>query len=823
MSFIDKLSQRDELILRPVLNGEKADYIFPFDLNERGSFVDGRLVITKTRLFLLCEGEIIEQRRIEDGSEYKMFENGNAGQLEYVDAMTGAQTILVRFTLGGLKRYSYAENILNAYSEGKDITIYDKESLYTDCPTCGTMFIHNTRTCPKCNNKLGLFKRILLSTKATWSMFGLIMVAIILTSVMTLLNPFILRHLIDDVIQPMATYTEDRQLEAAVDELFNEHGEIDLSGLTGDERTAAIEDLVAFSAREAGADVGMFYAVSNYVYYLQTTGEVSAEQVAEAVELSEMRFAPRRPRLRPIIYAVLLIAAASIGRVIFNVTRMLLSTIAGGRISRNFRGMVYEKINALSIKFLDTKQTGDLMNRVNSDTERIRSFLVHTCSPFISELFIMSAALIAIFVYDWQLGLIVLAPMPLVIIFLSRINFRRRFHAQWVKMDRMNSTLNNILSGIRVVKAFGQEKREIENFCKDAGTVRDVTTANEKFFFTIFPIINFAVGFGNFFVLLYCGTRILGGDMTIGQLVQFSAYAQMLYGRIGWFTHMPREISNATNAANRIYEVIDEDVDIKDSEAIEREIGGAVMVKDLSFGYLSYKPVLKHLNLDIKQGEMIGIVGHSGAGKSTFINLLMRLYDADEGGVYIDGDDLRDLSVKAYKNQIGVVLQEPFLFSGTVYDNIKYSKPEATFEEIVKAAKIANAHDFITQLPNGYDTKVGEKGHSLSGGERQRVSIARAVLNDPKILILDEATASVDTETEAAIQEAFSRLINGRTTFAIAHRLSTLKNADRIMVIDKGELKEFGSHKELMEIPEGIYHGLVMAQRKMSKVKAYTV
>jgi len=810
MSFNDKLSQREELALRPRLGNEEVEYCFSFDLNERESFIDGRLVITKERLFVLVDGEITEERRIDAGTEYKMRENGSSGLLEFTDVESGAVSPLMYFSLGGLKRFGYAESILNAFSEHKDITIYDKEAIYSNCPTCGTKFIHNTRTCPKCNNKVGLFKRLMLSTKDTWPLFALVLAIIMLNSVVVLTQPFIMRHLVDEVVQPMEAYTARQKLLDEGTIVYAGDG-VFIYSETGLEFVSVAAHRTRLNLIERGdvilSDAGI------YVY--SDTGEphLPAEEI----------IAPRTPGWQPIIFVVLLLGLASVVRALLGIARAFLSTLAGGRMSRGFRSMVYEKISGLSIKFLDTKQTGDLMNRVNNDTERIRGFLVQHTLPFLNEAFVMIVAMTAIMLFDWRLGLVVIAPMPLVALFMSRVNFRKRFHAQWVRMDKMNSTLNNILSGIRVVKAFGQEKREIERFCSDAAKVRDISTSNERFFFTLFPLIQFAIGFGNYFVLLYCGTRILNYEMTIGELVQFSAYAQMMYGRIGWFIHMPRQVSDAANAANRIFEVIDQEIEIKNDNLIEREIFGDIDVEDVTFGYMSYKPVIKHLNLKIKQGEMIGIVGHSGAGKSTFINLLMRLYDADEGSIILDGDNFQALDIRTYKNQIGVVLQEPFLFSGTVLDNIKYSKPEATFEEIITAAKIANAHDFITQLPNGYDTKVGEKGHSLSGGERQRVSIARAVLNDPKILILDEATASVDTETEQAIQEAFARLIKGRTTFAIAHRLSTLKNADRIMVMDKGELKEFGSHKELMEIEGGIYHGLVMAQRRMSKVKAIQV
>lgn len=270
-------------------------------------------------------------------------------------------------------------------------------------------------------------------------------------------------------------------------------------------------------------------------------------------------------------------------------------------------------------------------------------------------------------------------------------------------------------------------------------------------------------------------------------------------------------------STERIFDVIEQDPDIKEApNAVSHEIQGEITFDNVTFGYQSYEPVLENINITIKPGEMLGLVGHSGAGKSTFINLVMRLYDVDEGSIKIDGIDLRHIKKEDLNRQIGVVLQETFLFSGSILENVRYSKPDATFEEIILACKLANAHDFIIKLPDGYDTLVGERGHRVSGGERQRIAIARAILSNPRILILDEATSSLDTNTELKIQEALRRLVKGRTTIAIAHRLSTLKFADRLMVIDKGKKAELGTHKELMDL-KGIYYGLVAAQLKMSE------
>ena len=282
---------------------------------------------------------------------------------------------------------------------------------------------------------------------------------------------------------------------------------------------------------------------------------------------------------------------------------------------------------------------------------------------------------------------------------------------------------------------------------------------------------------------------------------------------------IPRNITEFLTSLSKILEILEEEPEIQDSEAPKDiKIKGNLSVQDITFGYDSYNPVLEHINLEVKQGEMIGIVGHSGSGKTTLINLIMRLYEATHGQILIDGIDIKDISQNALRSQIGVVLQETLLFSGSIRDNIRYSKPDATNEEIIRAAKMANAHDFIMNLPQGYNTIVGEKGYSLSGGERQRVAIARAIIHNPAILILDEATASLDTETEKLIQDALNNLTDNRTTLAIAHRLSTLRGADKLLVLHHGKVAEFGTHKELLD-QRGIYYKLVMAQTEAALAK----
>ena len=310
------------------------------------------------------------------------------------------------------------------------------------------------------------------------------------------------------------------------------------------------------------------------------------------------------------------------------------------------------------------------------------------------------------------------------------------------------------------------------------------------------------------------------GSLTLGQLLLFVLYLAYIYQPLRWLSSLPRWLAEAETSMVKLLEILDEKPAIKDPEIpVVPEGKGAIEFRGVRFGYKTYEPVLRDIDLKIQPGEMIGLVGHSGAGKSTLINLIMRLYDPDSGAVLIDGVDIRDMEQHTLRSHIGVVFQETYLFSGTVYDNIAYADPNATFEEVIAASKAANAHEFIMKLTDGYNTLIGENGHNLSGGERQRIAIARAVLKNPKILILDEATSSLDPETEIKIQEALARLTKDRTTVSIAHRLSTLRGADRLVVIDHGRIAEVGNHRQLLEKKDGIYYKLVMAQRQTSRLK----
>ncbi|MHB1452467.1 MAG: ABC transporter ATP-binding protein [Saccharofermentanales bacterium] len=504
-----------------------------------------------------------------------------------------------------------------------------------------------------------------------------------------------------------------------------------------------------------------------------------------------------------------------------SITLNRMSARMGTRISKTLREQIYSKLQECSLQFITERNPGELMNRVHRDTQVIQRFFEIVFSSMFSTVLMMIGAIIMMSIMDWKITIFALAVAPLIffISYISRTSFHRRFSAQWILEDKANNQLQDALSGIRVVKAFGREEYQSEKFLKINTRLAHRQSQNEKFWSTFNPAVGLLLGITSLVVLYFGGRNVVNGSFSIGQLAQFVGYTAILMGPLSWISMFPRQLIQTITSIERIYDVLDEAREIPaGSEESDKEIVGRVGFEGVMFGYKSYEPVLEDISFNIEAGEMIGIVGSSGAGKSTLINLLIRLYDPDSGFITIDGKKLTEYEKKNYHSQIGVVLQETFLFSGSIYENIRYAKPEANEEDVMLAARIANAHDFITRFPDGYNTRVGEKGVNLSGGERQRIAIARAILSNPRILILDEATSSLDTETEFLIQEAVHRLTKDRTTFAIAHRLSTLRKSDRIIVIDGHRIAEFGRHRELME-KKGIYYNLVTAQLQMSQVK----
>jgi len=488
--------------------------------------------------------------------------------------------------------------------------------------------------------------------------------------------------------------------------------------------------------------------------------------------------------------------------------------ILGEWVARDLRTELYEHLQRLSLSFYSRKKTGSLITRVSSDTDRLWDFLAFGVVD-VSLSAVMLVGLGAVLLsLDWKLGLVMVSPVPVFIwaIFKHGEHMNRFFIRAWRKWSRVTDVLSDTIPGMRVVKAFNQEERESGRFNERNLDVTEEFNRIHHSWTTFWPVLMLAVhgttvGVWAFAIPRLLGTGSGGVTLSAGTFVSFLLYTTMFVGPMETIGQMARTVQRATTSAHRVFEVLDTEPDIVDAREPVRlqPLKGRIQFQEVSFGYDGVKQVLRGVSFDVEPGEMIGLVGPSGGGKTTVTNLIARFYDVTAGRVLADGVDVRELETGHYRRQIGIVLQEPYLFHGSVLENIRYGHPEAGLEEVVEAAKAANAHDFIVRLPQGYDTVVGERGQNLSGGERQRVSIARAILHDPRILILDEATSAVDTDTERKIQEAMDRLVSGRTVFAIAHRLSTLHKASRLFVMKDGRLAEAGTHEDLLARPDGIY------------------
>ncbi len=514
---------------------------------------------------------------------------------------------------------------------------------------------------------------------------------------------------------------------------------------------------------------------------------------------------------------------AALCRQALNIVIGRTSSYIGTKITKELRERVQHKLLGLSVDYYNRNSAGSLMSRVLNDVEYFQGFVSQMAQGFLLNVLLVLGIGSALFWMNWHLALWVLVPIPFV--FLGTAIYWKiiypRYYKVWDSHAKMAQSLTGLLQGIRLVKAFGQEDRERRRFADNAERLQSAKRSLEMSAATFNPIMGFVFGLGGLIVWNAGGRDVLSGKITLGTLMAFFSYLGMFYSPVQSLSMFSSWLTGFIAAGQRVFEVLDSNIALEEpaEPTVLANMQGRVELKNVTFGYDPYAPVLKNVNLVIEPGQFVGIVGKSGSGKTTLVNLICRFYDPQEGEVLIDGVNVKDLASDAMRRDVALVLQEPFLFRSTIADNIAYGRPAADAISIINAARAANAHDFITRKTAGYDTRLGENGAGLSGGEKQRLSIARALLTDPRILILDEATSSVDTESEQQIQQALAEVCKGRTTIAIAHRLSTLKNADVIYVVDEGKVVEHGSHDALIE-KDGIYAKLVKIQTELTRLEA---
>lgn len=499
-----------------------------------------------------------------------------------------------------------------------------------------------------------------------------------------------------------------------------------------------------------------------------------------------------------------------------------LMSYVGQSVIIDIRAAVFKKLQRLSVSFYDKNKTGTIMSYVTNDVNALQSAMVENTIEMITEGFILIGSVVAMIYLDWRLTLFTVCTFPVVLWFMEF--FGKKIRKTGGRIQECTADITSVLqesvASASVIKSFVREDYEVDRFDVENRANFRANMKNAQLMATLTPVVELVAAIGVTMIIWYGGNNVINGTITAGSLVAFLTYAVNISNPIKRLTRVIGNIQKALAAAQRVFMIIDMPEEIAESRDAKQlpEVSGKVEFQNVSFAYDDKGNVITDLSFSVKPGEVIAIVGPSGAGKSTIANLLPRFYDVNKGDIKIDGHSVREVTLDSLREQVGIVPQETMLFNGSVYNNILYGRLDATKEEIEAAAKAANAHDFIMQLTDGYETKLGDRGVNLSGGQRQRIAIARAILKNPRILILDEATSALDTESERVVQEALDRLMVGRTSFVIAHRLSTVKNADKILVLEKGNLVESGTHDELLAL-DGLYAHLYKIQYRNKEAK----